>query len=172
MTGNSHDLSRRDAFTTLGTSLGLGAAALGLASAVGGVKSAAAAPMTAEEQANTATIATFFKSWGGIAPDAMKLTAPIADECYVTVNPGPPAPLTTRAALAEAFKVFLTDGQSFEIQILESVALGPSVYVTRMDYILKNGKRVPEDKGTPAVGLFVLKDGKIKYWHDYAFTPA
>ena len=128
--------------------------------------------LTAEEKANTATIATFFKSWGGIAPDAMKLTAPIADECYVTVNPGPPAPLTTRAALAEAFKVFLTDGQSFEIQILESVALGPSVYVTRMDYILKNGKRVPEDKGTPAVGLFVFKDGKIKYWHDYAFTPA
>ena len=47
---------------------------------------------------------------------------------------------------------------------------GPAVYVTRTDYVLKNGKRVETDKGTPAVGLFVFKDGKIKYWHDYAFA--
>ncbi|MBY0508509.1 MAG: nuclear transport factor 2 family protein [Rhodospirillaceae bacterium] len=167
MTETSREITRRTAFA----SLGLGAAALGLAA---GMKDAAAhgdKKMSAEEKANAEAVAAFFKSWGGIAPDAMKLTAPIADECYVTVNPGPKDPITSRAALAEAFKAFLTDGQSFQIDILQTVALGPSVYVTRMDWILKNGKRVPEDKGTPAAGLFVFKDGKIKYWHDYAFTP-
>lgn len=168
MTENKHDLTRRAAFA----SVGLGAAALGMMSGMKGAQAHAAnRNLTAEEKANTAAVEAFFKAWGGIAPDAVKLTAPIAEECYVTVNPGPPTPITTRAALAEAFKAFLVDGQSFEIQILESVALGPSVYATRMDYILKNGKRVPEDKGTPAVGLFVFKDGKIKYWHDYALTP-
>lgn len=160
-----HDPARRAAFA----SLGLGAAALGLAS-ISGVNSAEAAQMTAEEKSNAAAVAAFFKSWGGIAPDAVKLTAPVADECYVTVNPGPPAPITARTALAEAFKSFLVDGQSFDIVIHETVAKGPAVYVTRTDYVLKNGKRVPEDKGTPAVGLFVFKDGKIKYWHDYAFA--
>ena len=164
----TQEISRRTAFA----SLGLGAAALGLVSAAGGIKGAEAAQMTAEEKANAQAVATFFKSWGGVAPDAVKLTAPIADECYVTVNPGPPAPITSRTALAEAFKSFLADGQSFDIQILETVSKGPAVYVTRMDYVLKNGKRVPEDKGTPAVGLFVFKDGKIKYWHDYAFAKA
>lgn len=167
MAETSHEMTRRTAFA----SLGLGAAALGL---VAGMKDAHAhgdKKMSAEEKANTEAVAAFFKSWGGIGPDAMKLTAPIADDCYVTVNPGPKDPITTRAALAEAFKMFLKDGMSFQIDILETVALGPSVYVTRMDWILKNGKRVPEDKGTPAAGLFVFKDGKIKYWHDYAFAP-
>jgi limonene-1,2-epoxide hydrolase len=168
MTETSRDMTRRTAFA----SLGLGAAALGLAAGMKDAQAHAAdKKMSAEEKANAQAVETFFKSWGGIAPDAVKLTAPIADECYVTVNPGPKDPITSRTALAEAFKAFLVDGQSFQIDILESVALGPSVYVTRMDYILKNGKRVPEDKGTPAVGLFVFKDGKIKYWHDYAFAP-
>ena len=91
----TQEISRRTAFA----SLGLGAAALGLVSAAGGIKGAEAAQMTAEEKANAQAVATFFKSWGGVAPDAVKLTAPIADECYVTVNPGPPAPITSKSSL-------------------------------------------------------------------------
>lgn len=168
MTETSHDMTRRTAFATLGA----GAAALALMAETNSAHAHAAdRKMSTEERANADAVAAFFKSWGGIAPDAVKLTAPIADECYVTVNPGPKDPITSRAALAEAFKAFLTNGQSFQIDILETVAMGPSVYVTRMDWILKDGKRVPTDKGTPAAGMFVFKDGKIKYWHDYAFTP-
>ena len=163
MKTDANGLSRRNAFVS---AAGLSALAVGFV----GTRTAQAAAMTAAEKANVEVVNAFMKAWGGTAPDVAKLASYVAEECFVTLNPGPPAPITTRAAVQETFKPFLANGAAFELEVLQTVAMGASVYVTRMDYTLKAGKRA--DAGVPAVGLFVLKDGKIKNWHDYAFTKA
>lgn len=163
MTDNSQPgLSRRTAFGAFGT---LGA--VGFAAAFG--RKANAAEMTAEEKANVKIIRDYMEVWRGPNLDLNALVSVVADDCFITINPGPPEVLTSRAAVMEAFKPFLAF-EGFELEILEAHANGPAVFVTRMDYSLKGGKRA--DEGTPAVGLFVVADGKVKYWHDYAFPRA
>lgn len=161
MTEPSH-LSRRGTFAALAVA----AAAAGVA-----VPAAAATAQTPEEEANADMVHKFFKAWGGAAPDAVKLGEYVAESCFVTLNPGPPTPLTTRAVIVEVFKPFLKDGTSFDIEIHATTVQGPAVFVTRTDYVVKNGKRTAEP-GIPAVGLFVVKGGKIAFWHDYAFAKA
>ena len=77
-------------------------------------------------------------------------------------------PLTSHAAVMEAFKPFLAVSEGFDLEVLEAHANGPAVFVNRMDYSMKGGKRT--DVGTTAVGLFIVAYGKIKIWHDYAFS--
>jgi limonene-1,2-epoxide hydrolase len=154
------NLSRRTAFGALGA---LGGAA-GFASMF--ARTASAAEMTAEEKANVKMIKDYMEVWRGPNLTLDGLVADIAEDCFVTINPGPPEVLTSRAAVSDAFKSFLAY-EGFELEILEAHASGPAVFVDRMDYSLKDGKR--SDEGTPAVGLFIVAEGKIKYWHDYAF---
>jgi len=148
----------------LATAGALGAASLSTLFA----RSAGAANMTGEETANIELVKKYMAAWMGPNPKLEDLVFDLAEDCYVTINPGPTEPLVGREAVMEAFKPFLAMGEGFELEVTEAHALGPSVFVKRMDYSMKGGKR--GDAGSPAVGLLVVADGKIKYWHDYAFS--
>ena len=78
----------------------LGISALGVAGILAAMNEASAAggDMTAEEKANVATVRAHFKDWAKTGIDPEALAAPIADECFITFNPGPPMPLTTHKA--------------------------------------------------------------------------
>jgi limonene-1,2-epoxide hydrolase len=157
MSNDTH-VTRRTAFASVA----------GIAAAAGLSGTANAAP-SAEESANVQLVTAFMKAWGPQTPDPAKLASYLAEQCFVTLNPGPPAPIASRAAAQEAFKPFLADGTSFDLEILETKAKGPAVFMTRLDYSVKQGKRTAAE-AVPAVALFVVKDGKIKSWHDYAFS--
>lgn len=65
-------------------------------------------------------------------------------------------------ALAESFKKYVESANSVEFMILKTSALGPTVINHRIDRFLLNQPITAE-----VVGVFFLKDGKIKEWSDY-----
>ncbi len=162
MTDNSENAaSRRTALASVGA---FGAA--GIASLFIG-KANAATP-TAAESANIKLVKDYMAAWIGPNPKLEDLVADLAENCFITINPGPPQPLVGRDTVKKVFEPLLALGEGFELQVTEAHALGPAVFIKRIDYTMKGGKR--DDEGTEAVGLLIIENGKIKYWHDYVFT--
>ena len=147
-------ITRRSAF------MAVGAAPLGLAALAG---QASAADMTAAEKANVQAVNDFLKAWADQQVTGEKLAAWFTDDASVTMQEGKP-PVKGRAASAQAFDSFLTKGMRFDIKVLESFAKGPIVTNSRVDAVIQNGKM---GASFPVVGVFVMKDGKIKEWADY-----
>jgi limonene-1,2-epoxide hydrolase len=67
-------------------------------------------------------------------------------------------------AVAAAFKSFMPSGTTISVKILTSKANGPVVVNTRVDTLKTTGK---PDQDFKVVGVFVVKNGKIKEWTDY-----
>jgi limonene-1,2-epoxide hydrolase len=71
-------------------------------------------------------------------------------------------PLTGMDALAESFKKYVESASSVEFTVLKTFALGPIVINHRIDRFLLSQPITAE-----VVGVFFLKDGRIKEWSDY-----
>jgi len=149
------DITRRDAFAASG------AAAIGLLTFNAG---AAAAAMTPAEQANVALIDTMLKAWGDPKVEAAAFGAFLADDCIVKMVETEPA-VTGKAATIAAIKMYLDRGLRFDIKITAAFARGPVVAVTRDELMYNQGKPGARFE---AVGVYVVRDGKIKEWTDYA----
>ncbi len=63
------------------------------------------------------------------------------------------------------FRSFLANGERYDLKILETFARGPVVVNSRTDSTLKGTRST---NPTPVVGVFILRDGKIREWSDYA----
>ena len=116
------------------------------------------------EKANIQLVKDFCKSWNDDPPDADDMVGKyMTDDCLVrfgeTIEP-----VTGHDAAIALFQTFLSNGERYDLKILETFARGPVVVNSRIDSTVK-GKRVTHP--TSVVGVFVIKDGKIKEWSDF-----
>ena len=149
MENNETDVTRRHLFVAGG--LGLVAAAMPAA--------AQAAEMGETEKANVKLVQDFIKAWADDPVDPVKLGSFMAEDCSVKLVDNKPPAIGREAAIA-LFKSYLTKGQRYDMRVQETFARGPVVVNTRIDGAI--GAK-PHD----SVGLFYIKDGKIKEWNDY-----
>jgi limonene-1,2-epoxide hydrolase len=138
---------------------GLGAIAVAAAA-----KSAGAVDISAVEKANVQLVKDFCKAWADDPPDSENLANRfLAEDCVVRFG-DTIAPVTGQAAAAALFESFLGSGARYDLKILETFAHGPVVVNSRMDSTIKDSRTIHP---TPVVGVFYIKDGKIKEWSDY-----
>ena len=153
------EVSRRSVFVTGGILAG-GMGALALAAS----DRADAAESSAVERANTQLVKDFCQAWGEDPPDADKIANEfLAENCTVRFG-DTIAPAVGHSAAADLFKSFLNNGERYELKIVETFARGPIVVNSRIDSTIK-GKRYTNP--TPVIGVFEIRDGKIKEWSDY-----
>ena len=139
---------------------GLGVAA----AAVLGGQATAAVEQTATEAANIQLVKSFCKSWGDGELDAEKLVNGfMSDDCIVRFGDTVP-PASGRAAVIGLFKTFLDNGQKYNLKIQDIFARGAVVVTSRIDSTIKDERTTHP---TAVVGVFVVRDNKIKEWSDY-----
>jgi limonene-1,2-epoxide hydrolase len=123
----------------------------------------AASPGTIQKT-NIQLVKDFCKTWGEDPPDADNMVGKyMTDDCLVRFG-DTIEPVTGHDAAIALFQTFLSNGERYDLKILETFARGPIVVNSRIDSTLKGG-RVTHP--TPVVGVFVIKDGKIKEWSDF-----
>ena len=131
----------------------LGAAAMSLAA-----PGAAAAESTATEAANVKLVTDFFGSF----TDLEKPKSFLAPGCAVRFDENQ-APMIGPAAFEAALRAGVGAGK-VSVKVLGTSAKGPIVMNERVDTITAPGKPVQIFK---AVGVLLIRDGKIKEWTDY-----
>jgi limonene-1,2-epoxide hydrolase len=135
---------------------GLGIVAAGLAEGFAVPEAAAAT------NANIKLVTDFCNSWND--PDkAVTFLSPNASVRMVEDQPA----VVGQAAVASAFKGYFAHGETISVKILSSFAEGPVVVNKRIDTMRTPGK---PDQSFKVVGVFTVKDGKIKEWADYLDT--
>jgi len=118
-----------------------------------------AAEDTATQMANIRIVNAFMAAWSD--PDeAVRFLAPNASVRMIEDQP----PVVGRAAIAQAFKGFMTPDVTLEVETLETMTRGPIVMNKRIDTMKTAGK---PDQVFPVVGVFLVKDGQILEWTDY-----
>ena len=108
---------------------------------------------------NVQVVEDFIAAWN--EPD--KAVTFLSDDASVRMEEDTPA-IVGPAAVAAAFKAFMSHGETQSVKILTSTAKGPVVMNTRVDTMKTPGK---PDQAFKVVGVFVVKKGKIKEWTDY-----
>ena len=113
----------------------------------------------ATEKANMKVVADFIASWD----DPDKAVSYLSADASVRMVEDEPA-VVGPAAIAAAFKSFMTPGMTLTVETLSTTVHGPVVLNKRIDTIKTPGK---PDQVFPVVGVFVVKEGKIDEWADY-----
>jgi limonene-1,2-epoxide hydrolase len=148
-------VSRRTAFKVSG----LGAITM---AAAGGLP--AAADSSTVEKTNIQVVKDFCQAWAEDPPDPDKMVDQfLTEDCLVRFG-DKVAPVTGRSAAAALFRSFLANGERYDLKILETFARGPVVANSRTDSTLKGAR---SSNPTAVVGVFVLRDGRIREWSDY-----
>jgi limonene-1,2-epoxide hydrolase len=116
------------------------------------------------EKANIQLVKDFCKAWGDDPPDAETMVNQyLSDDCLVrfgdTIDP-----VNGHDATIALFETFLSNGERYDLKVLETFARGPVVVNSRIDSTIK-GKHTTHP--TQVVGVFVIRAGKIKEWSDY-----
>jgi limonene-1,2-epoxide hydrolase len=123
-----------------------------------------AASAGAIEKANVQLIKDFCKAWGDDPPDAENMANKyLSDDCVVRFGESI-EPVTGHDAAVALFETFLANGERYDLKVLETFARGPVVVNSRVDSTIK-GTRTTHP--TSVVGVFIVKDGKIKEWSDF-----
>lgn len=160
-----HDVTRRRLFASGG--LGLAAAAIQTDAASAAPPNAAsrsAGPLSAGEAANLRRVQDFCRTWSAPDFDPDKVMAAyLAPQAAVRVIDSQPF-VVGPAAVAAAFKPFLTHGERFAVKFLSVFARGPLVVTQRIDTQITPGQ---PDKAMEVVGVFLLRGGQIQEWTDY-----
>ena len=153
----SNDTSRR-AF--------LGAAGLGAGALLGVANRAEAADQSPSEQANVKPeqanvkiVKDFCAAWS--TRDLATILPFLAADCVYRMSETTP-PASGHNGVIERLGTWVKDSSLIEFRILDSMAAGPIVINHRIDRFLTAQPLTWE-----GVGVFFLKDGKIKEWSDY-----
>lgn len=147
----SSGLTRRSALTT---------AALGLAAIPGISGRAAAAELTAAEQANVQVVNDFCAAWP--SHNLERIMSFFAENCAYRVSETQ-EPNKGKPAVTDRIKSFLDRVQSFEV--IETFARGPMVFNERRDHFTGGPLKMWH-----GVGVFFVKDRKIVEWYDYTIS--
>ena len=150
---NAEAMDRRTLFTLL-TRMSVGAAAL-----LGTEGTSSAADRTAGEQANIQLVTDFCAVWS--TRDVNKALPFLADDCVYRMTETTPA-VTGHDGIIERLKRAVDTSSLVEFRILDTAASGPIVITHRIDRFV-----MPRPLTWEGVGVFFVKDGKIKEWTDY-----
>ncbi len=137
---------------------GLGALALAAAG------TSSAVELSATDKANLQLVKDFCKAWNEDPPDPEKMASQfLAEDCVVRFGETI-APVSGQTGAVELFQSFLNNGERYDLKIIDTFARGPIVVNSRVDSTIKNDRVT---NPTKVVGVFVVRDGKIKEWSDY-----
>jgi len=137
----------------------LALAALGTGALAGGSRLAAGAELTPAEQVNLKLVADFCSAWS--TRDMTRILPFLADDCVYRMTETTP-PANGHDGVVQRLKQWLEDSALVEFKILDAKAAGPIVITHRIDRFLTKQPLTWE-----GVGVFFVKDGKIKEWSDY-----
>jgi limonene-1,2-epoxide hydrolase len=137
-------------------------AGLGSAGALLAAGRATAAEWGQTEKANVKVVNDFCAAVS--TPDAARLLTFFADDLVYRPTETIPA-IRGQQALGETFKKWTERPERMEFRVLETFAAGPIVMNHRIDE-LSGGRRMRWD----GIGIFFVKDGKIKEWSDYTIS--
>ncbi len=142
--------SRREFLATAG----MGAVASGL------MPSAAAAEWTAAEKANVKLVNEFCASWS--TRNLQQILPRLSDDSVYRMSETTP-PVLGHAGVTERLGSWMTSSDRIEFQVLETFAAGPIVMNRRIDRFISTTRPLTWE----GIGVFFVKDGKIKEWSDY-----
>ncbi len=134
-------------------------AGLGMAALLAGAGRAAAADWNEGEKANVKTVNDFCAAWS--SRDLARVLPFLADDCVYRMSETTP-PVNGHAGVTDRLKTWLADSTLVEFKVLDTAAAGPIVINHRVDRFLTARPLTWE-----GVGVFFVKDGKIKEWSDY-----
>jgi len=137
----------------------LALAALGTGALAGGARPVAAAELTPAGQANLKLVTDFCAAWS--TRDMSRILPFLADDCVYRMTETAP-PVNGHDGVVQRLKQWLDDASLVEFKILDAKASGPIVITHRIDRFLTKQPLTWE-----GVGVFFVKDGKIKEWSDY-----
>jgi limonene-1,2-epoxide hydrolase len=140
------------------------APASGAAPAVPNLNGPSAASAETIEKANVLLVRDFCKAWGDDPPDPDDMANKfLADDCVVRFG-DTIEPVSGHDAAVALFQTFLSNGERYDLKILETFARGPVVVNSRVDSTIKGTRTMHP---TSVVGVFIVRNGKIKEWSDY-----
>ncbi len=132
----------------------MGAVASGL------MPSAAAAEWTAAEKANVKLVNEFCASWS--TRNLQQILPRLSDDSVYRMSETTP-PVLGHAGVTERLGSWMTSSDRIEFQVLETFAAGPIVMNRRIDRFISTTRPLTWE----GIGVFFVKDGKIKEWSDY-----
>jgi limonene-1,2-epoxide hydrolase len=150
------DMERRDFLAASGA-----AAVVGLSGPAEGGQGQRQAQPSATEQTNIRIVSEFCAAWSTRDPKQI-LAFFAADGTYRMTETTPP--VTGPAGIMERLGEWITSSdKGIEFKVLETYARGPMVVNHRVDSFRSSTRPLTWE----GVGVFFVKDGKIKEWNDY-----
>jgi limonene-1,2-epoxide hydrolase len=134
-------------------------AGLGMAAVFAGAGRVAAADWNEGKKANVKTVNDFCAAWS--SRNIARVLPFLADDCVYRMSETTP-PVNGHAGVTDRLKTWLDDSTLVEFRVLDTAAAGPIVINHRIDRFLTARPLTWE-----GVGVFFVKDGKIKEWSDY-----
>jgi limonene-1,2-epoxide hydrolase len=119
----------------------------------------AAADWNEAEKANVKTVTEFCAAWA--TRDLARVLPFLADDCVYRMTETA-LPVSGHGGVTERLKAWLDDSSLVEFRVLDTAAAGPIVINHRIDRFVG-----PRRLTWEGVGVFFLKDGKIREWSDY-----
>jgi limonene-1,2-epoxide hydrolase len=135
------------------------AAGLSMAGFAVGAGRADAAGWNEAEKANVKTVSDFCAAWS--TRDIARVLPFLADDCVYRMSETTP-PVNGHAGVTDRLKSWLDDSTLVEFKVLDTSAAGPIVINHRIDRFMTARPLTWE-----GVGVFFVKDGRIKEWSDY-----
>jgi len=147
-------MNRRAFLTSAGVS-----GAVGFAAFSGLSQRASAAEWNDAERASVRLVTDFCAAWS--ARDMKKVLPFLSDDCVYRMTETT-APANGHDGVVQRLKTWVDTASLVEFRILDTMAAGPIVITHRIDRFLTAQPLTWE-----GVGVFFVKDGKIKEWSDY-----
>jgi limonene-1,2-epoxide hydrolase len=120
----------------------------------------AAAEWTDLEKANVKVVQDFCASWS--TRNLAAILPLLADDCVYRMTETT-APAVGHAGVTERLGTWMQTSDRIEFRVLETQALGPIVINHRIDRFTSTTRPLTWE----GVGVFFIKDGKVKEWSDY-----
>jgi limonene-1,2-epoxide hydrolase len=106
----------------------------------------------------------FCQAWATL--DATALLPFLSDDIEYHMFEGRP-PINGQIEFSAQLKPFMATMKEIDWEILRSTVMGDIVLNERIDHFLRPEKSDAPDNHFHVVGVFLVRDGKIKYWKDY-----
>ena len=127
---------------------------------------AQAAEWTDAERANVKLVTDFCASWS--TRDLTQILPRLADDCIYRMSETTPA-VNGHAGVTERLGSWMPSSDlGIEFKILDTFASGPMVMNRRIDSFKSTTRPLTWE----GVGIFFVKDGKIKEWQDFTIRVA
>ncbi|MEP7304408.1 MAG: limonene-1,2-epoxide hydrolase family protein [Acidobacteriota bacterium] len=120
----------------------------------------AAEGQTEAERANVRVVTAFCAAWS--TRDLDKIVPYLADDSVYRMSETTP-PAIGHAGVRERLGSWMESSQQIEFRILDAYAKGPLVITHRIDRFVSKTRPLTWE----GVGVFFVKDTKIKEWFDY-----